>query len=131
MRTINAYIKNRYDKYEDRVLEFMSKVYDDIKDNKNKISNYHLCMLDLLVVQLQIYYTSCDQLLKLTDLTTTDAYARAAKSPVISVLNKAHANIIDIMQKLSLSDLEIAKLKHINKNDDGESAEELLNNLIN
>lgn len=124
----NTYIEEKYNQYDQRVKDFIAKIFEDLSKNNESISNYHLCMCDLLVVQLQIYFAACDQMKGLTDLTTTDDYKRAAKSPVISVLNKAHANIIDIMQKLSLSNLEIARLKRLSKEDDG-SAEELLNDL--
>lgn len=124
----NTYIEEKYNQYDQRVKDFISKILEDLSKNNESISNYHLCMCDLLVVQLQIYFAACDQMKGLTDLTTTDDYKRAAKSPVISVLNKAHANIIDIMQKLSLSNLEIARLKRLSKEDDN-SAEELLNDL--
>lgn len=130
MKNKFEYIEATYKDYDKRAVEFITKIFEDLSKNNEKISNYHLCMCDLLVVQLQIYFTACDQMKGLTDLTTTDSYARAAKSPVISVLNKAHANIIDIMQKLSLSSLEIAKLKRLNKGDDDETTKELLNELI-
>ena len=125
----NTYIEEKYNQYDQRVKDFIAKIFEDLSKNNESISNYHLCMCDLLVVQLQIYFAACDQMKGLTDLTTTDDYKRAAKSPVISVLNKAHANIIDIMQKLSLSNLEIARLKRLSKGGDDESAEELLNDL--
>lgn len=131
MKILNdGFIRQNYASYDNRVIEFLSKIYMDVVNQNEHISNYNYCMIDLLAVQLQIYYTSCDQLLKLTDLTTVDSYNRAAKSPVISVLNKAHANIIDIMQKLSLSNIELAKLRRLNNNDDAESAEELLKDLV-
>lgn len=124
----NTYIEEKYNQYDQRVKDFIAKIFEDLSKNNESISNYHLCMCDLLVVQLQIYFAACDQMKGLTDLTTTDDYKRAAKSPVISVLNKAHANIIDILQKLSLSNLEIARLKRLSKEDDN-SAEELMNDL--
>lgn len=131
MKTIDPYIQKRFEDSDDRAIEFLSKIYEDLNDNNdNKISNYHLCMLDLLSVQLQLYFTACDQFKKLTDITTTDSYSRTAKSPILGVINKCHANIIDIMQKLSLSNIEIAKLKRIQSGDDDTSAESLYKSLV-
>jgi hypothetical protein len=64
-------------------------------------------------------------------LASEDNYKRIAKSPHIMILNKSHQEILNILQKLSLSPFEKAKLKRLNNTDDVESAEALLQNLIN
>lgn len=123
-------IRQRYNKYDERVIEYLINISKSLKE-QNVNDEYYYCMFDLLVIQLHLYYSSCDQLMKLKDLTSEDNYKRLVKSPLIGVLQKCHSQILDIMQKLSISPIEKAKLKRLNTTDDDESAEELLNSLIN
>ena len=123
-------IRQRYNKYDERVIEYLINISKSLKE-QNANDEYYYCMFDLLVIQLHLYYSSCDQLMKLKDLTSEDNYKRLVKSPLIGVLQKCHSQILDIMQKLSISPIEKAKLKRLNTADDDESAEELLNSLIN
>ena len=123
-------IRQRYNKYDERVIEYLINISKSLKE-QNVNDEYYYCMFDLLVIQLHLYYSSCDQLIKLKDLTSEDNYKRLVKSPLIGVLHKCHSQILDIMQKLSISTIEKAKLKRRNTTDDDESAEELLNSLIN
>ena len=123
-------IRQRYNKYDERVIEYLINISKSLKE-QNVNDEYYYCMFDLLVIQLHLYYSSCDQLMKLKDLTSEDNYKRLVKSPLIGVLQKCHSQILDIMQKLSISPIEKAKLKRLNITDDDESAEELLNSLIN
>ena len=123
-------IRQRYNKYDERVIEYLINISKSLKE-QNVNDEYYYCMFDLLVIQLHLYYSSCDQLMKLKDLTSEDNYKRLVKSPLIGVLQKCHSQILDIMQKLSISPIEKAKLKRLNTADDDESAEELLNSLIN
>ena len=131
MKTIDPYIQKTYEGYDDRVLVFMSRVYEDCINNNNKLSNYFYCCLDLLASQLKLYFIALDIIDEQKKISSEDSYRRISKDPSISVLNKCHEQILNILAKLSLSPFEQAKLKRLNKNDDNESAEELLNSLIN
>ena len=131
MKTIDPYIKKTYESYDDRVLVFMSRVYEDCINNNDKLSNYFYCCLDLLATQLKLYFIASDIIDEQKKISSEDSYRRISKDPSISVLNKCHEQILNILAKLSLSPFEQAKLKRLNKNDDDESAEELLNSLIN
>ena len=131
MKTIEPYIKKTYENYDDRVLVFMSRVYEDCIKNNDKLSNYFYCCLDLLATQLKLYFIASDIIDEQKKISSEDSYRRISKDPSISVLNKCHEQILNILAKLSLSPFEQAKLKRLNKNDDDESAEELLNSLIN
>ena len=62
-------------------------------------------------------------------VSSEDNYKRQAKNPAIAVMNNAHKEILNILQKLSLSPFEIAKLKRLNNAGDDESAEQLLKEL--
>lgn len=120
----------RYGKYDDRVIDYIINITKSIK-GQEATDEYYYCMFDLLAVQLHLYFTSCDQLMQLKDLTSEDNYKRLAKTPIVGILQKCHSQILDIMQKLSLGQMEQAKLKRLNKNDDDESAQELIDKLIN
>ena len=130
MKTIDPYIKKTYENYDDRVLVFMSRVYEDCINNNDKLSNYFYCCLDLLATQLKLYFIASDIIDEQKKISSEDSYRRISKDPSISVLNKCHEQILNILAKLSLSPFEQAKLKRLSKNDDDESAEELLNSLI-
>lgn len=130
MKNFNEIIlKKRYQQYGDDTVEFLINAYNAVKELNNKTNDYYYCIFDLLATQVYLFFSTKNQLLGLKDLTTTDAYQRAAKSPIISVLNKSHSNIMDIMQKLSLGQMEQAKLKRLNNGGEDESAQDLLNKL--
>lgn len=128
MKNINAYIKETYKDYDERVLIFMSRVYEDCIKNNDKLSNYFYCCLDLLATQLKLYFLASDIIDEQKKLSSEDSYKRISKDPSISVLNKSHEQILNILQRLSLSPFDQAKLKRLNSDDDG-SAEELLKSL--
>lgn len=128
---MNNYIQETYKNEDSRVITFISRVYDDCVKNNENLSNYFYCCLDLLCVQLKLYYMALDALNTEKTLASEDNYKRIAKSPHIMILNKSHQEILNILQKLSLSPFEKAKLKRLNNSDDAESAEALYNNLIN
>lgn len=129
MKNINAYIKETYKDYDERVLIFMSRVYEDCIKNNDKLSNYFYCCLDLLATQLKLYFLASDIIDEQKKLSSEDSYKRISKDPSISVLNKSHEQILNILQRLSLSPFDQAKLKRLNVIDEDESAEELLNEL--
>ena len=131
MKLVDEYIQKHYDAYDDRVKLLLSRTFEDCKKNNEKLSNYFYTCLDLLAHQASLYYMAWDAIEADKKVSSEDNYKRAAKNPAIMVLNKAHQEILNILQKLSLSPFEIAKLKRLNKGDDSEDAEILLNNLIN
>ena len=129
MKTIDPYIQKTYKGYDDRVLVFMSRVYDDVKEQNTKINNYFFVTLDLLANQLLLYFRALDAINADAALSTEDSYKRQAKSPNIAILNHAHQEIIKILDDYGLSPFASAKIKRLNNGDDTD-AEELLNNLI-
>ena len=128
---INQYIEETYKDYDVRVKTFLSRVYEDVvNDKSNVINNYFYCCLDLLATQLHLYFMAIDVIEAEKSLSSEDSYKRVSKNPCIAILNHAHQEILNIMQKLSLSPLDKAKLNRLNRGEDNESAEELLNSLI-
>ena len=130
MKTIDPYIQKTYEGYDDRVLVFMSRVYEDCINNNDKLSNYFYCCLDLLATQLKLYFIASDIIDEQKKISSEDSYRRISKDPSISVLNKCHEQILNILAKLSLSPFEIAKLKRVQNGDNDQDAEELLDSLV-
>ena len=130
MKTIDPYIQKTYEGYDDRVLMFMSRVYEDCITNNEKLSNYFYCCLDLLATQLKLYFIASDVIAEHKKLSSEDSYRRISKDPSISVLNKCHEQILNILAKLSLSPFEQAKLSRLKNGDGDQDAEELLNSLV-
>ena len=130
MKTIDPYIQKTYEGYDDRVLVFMSRVYEDCINNNDKLSNYFYCCLDLLATQLKLYFIASDIIDEQKKISSEDSYRRISKDPSISVLNKCHEQILNILAKLSLSPFEMAKLKRVQNGDGDQDASELLDSLI-
>jgi phage terminase small subunit len=131
MKTIDPYIQKTYEGYDDRVLVFMSRVYEDVKEQNTKINNYFYVTLDLLANQLLLYFRALDAINADASLSTEDSYKRQAKSPQIAILNHAHQEIIKILDDYGLSPFASAKIKRLNNGDGDQDAEELLDNLVN
>jgi len=130
MKTIDPYIQKTYEGYDDRVLVFMSRVYEDVKEYNTKINNYFFVTLDLLANQLLLYFRALDAINADASLSTEDSYKRQAKSPQIAILNHAHQEIIKILDDYGLSPFASAKINRLKNGDNDQDAEELLENLI-
>jgi phage terminase small subunit len=130
MKTIDPYIQKTYEGYDDRVLVFMSRVYEDVKEQNIKINNYFFVTLDLLANQLLLYFRALDAINADASLSTEDSYKRQAKSPQIAILNHAHQEIIKILDDYGLSPFASAKINRLKNGDGDQDAEELLDNLI-
>ena len=130
MKTIDPYIQKTYESYDDRVLVFMSRVYEDVKEQNAKINNYFFVTLDMLANQLLLYFRALDSINADASLSTEDSYKRQAKSPNIAILNHAHQEIIKILDDYGLSPFASAKIKRLNNGDGDQDAEELLDSLV-
>ena len=130
MKILDPYIQKRYSEYDERVIEFLSRVYEDVKENNEKINNYFYCCMDLLANQLKLYFLGVDAIDADKKVSSTDDYKRVSKNPAIAVMTHAHQQILDILQKFSLSPFDAAKLKRLKNNDGDEDAETLLNSLV-
>ena len=130
MKTIDPYIQKTYESYDDRVLVFMSRVYEDVKEQNAKINNYFFVTLDLLANQLLLYFRALDAINADASLSTEDSYKRQAKSPQIAILNHAHQEIIKILDDYGLSPFASAKINRLKNGDNDQDAEELLDSLV-
>lgn len=132
MKLTKDIIQKRYAEYDKRIIDFLHNIYEDVKDQNNKINNYFFVTFDLLANQLLLYFRALDAINKDASLSTEDSYKRTAKSPNIAILNHAHQEIMKILDDYGLSPFASAKIKRLkNESTDDESAEELLNSLIN
>ena len=132
MKLTKDIIQKRYSEYDKRIIDFLSNIYEDVKEQNNKINNYFFVTFDLLANQLLLYFRALDAIKTDATLSTEDSYKRTAKSPNIAILNHAHQEIIKILDDYGLSPFASAKIKRLkNESTDNESAEELLNSLIN
>ena len=122
MKTIDPYIQKTYEGYDDRVLVFMSRVYEDVKEQNSKINNYFFVTLDLLANQLLLYFRALTAINADAALSTEDSYKRQAKSPNIAILNHAHQEIIKILDDYGLSPFASAKIKRLNNGDNDQDA---------
>ena len=127
---MNNYIQDTYKDYDNRVIVFLNRVYEDCINSNDNLNNYFYCCLDLLSNQLDLYYRALDAINEDNTLSTEDSYRRQAKSPNIAILNHAHQEILNILSKLSLSPFDRAKLKRVKGDDSDESAENLVASLI-
>lgn len=130
MKLTKDTISKRYAKYDERIIDFLNNIYEDVREShKNNINNYFFVTFDLLANQLLLYYRALDAINKDASLSTEDSYKRQAKSPHIAILNHAHQEIMKILDDYGLSPFASAKIKRLNVIDEDESAEELLNSL--
>lgn len=127
---IKNYIQEHYADTDDRIKQKLSRVYEEVeKNNPNNINNYFFNTLDLLCAQYEVFFMSYDALREAGKVNQDDRYHRQAKNINITVMTRASKEILDIMDKLSISPVIKAKVNKLNKDDDSESAEEILNEL--
>lgn len=131
MNRLTSQVLNKFHNVEDqRVIDFIDAVTNDVRDKKIAVTEYLKTILSMLVVQLTLYFKAVDQIYDAEKVSSKDVYDRKSKAPEISVLNKAHDKILELMDKISLSPLAEAKVKKLNKDDDAD-AKDLLDDLIN
>lgn len=129
MKLRDEIIKN-FNDLDPRVIEYLDKIISEVNLNKSNTSDYTRVILEMLVVQLILYYKSSDQMISDTKVTSVDDYKRAAKNPAISVMQKANDQILILLDKINLSPMQKAKMNKLSK-DDEVDAKELLEDLIN
>ena len=131
MKLSKDIISNRYKDYDPRIIDFLNNIYEDVRESNPKINNYFFVTFDLLANQLLLYFRALDAINNDAALSTEDSYRRQAKNPCIAILNHAHQEIMKILDDYGLSPFASAKIKRLNNtNDDDESAEQLLKELI-
>ena len=131
MKLTKDIIQKRYSEYDDRIIDFLNNIYEDVKDH-NKINNYFFVTFDLLANQLLLYFRALDAIKTDATLSTEDSYKRTAKSPNIAILNHAHQEIIKILDDYGLSPFASAKIKRLkNESANDEDTKMIIDRLIN
>ena len=132
MKLTKDIIQKRYAEYDDRIIDFLNNIYEDVKDHSNKINNYFFVTFDLLANQLLLYFRALDAIKTDSTLSTEDSYKRTAKSPNIAILNHAHQEIIKILDDYGLSPFASAKIKRLkNESANDEDTKMIVDRLIN
>ena len=132
MKLTKDIIQKRYSEYDERIIDFLNNIYEDVKDNSNKINNYFFVTFDLLANQLLLYFRALDAINNDAALSTEDNYKRLSKSPNIAILNHAHQEIIKILDDYGLSPFASAKIKRLkNESVNDEDTKKIMNSLIN
>lgn len=115
---------------DDRVTDYVDKLISSLNQNEVEINDYTKLILMMIVNELILYFKATDAIYDNDEVSSTDNYDRKAKMPEISIMQKAHDQILTLMDKISASPLsraKINKLKQNNNNElDAESAFELL-----
>lgn len=120
-----------YKDLDPRIILYLEHVINEI--NKSKVTDYTKVILSMLVPQLIIYYKSLDELNSSdNDLTNENKYYGKSKSPVIIIMQKANDQILNLLDKISLSPMTKAKIKKLNTTEENtkSSGEYVLNKLI-
>lgn len=132
MKTVNKYIQEHFSNVDDRIKIKLNRVYEEVEsNNSNNINNYFYNALDLLCAQYEVFYLAYDALKEAGKINQDDKYNRTAKNINITVMTRASKEILDIMDKLSISPVIKAKVKKLNNDTEDESTEALINDLIN
>ena len=131
MKKLNEYILEHFSNVDERIKIKLSRVFDEVqKNNQNNINNYFYNALDLLCAQYEVFYLAYDAIKESGKINQDDKYNRTAKNINITVMTRASKEILDIMDKLSISPVVKAKVKKLQQKDDDEETKELLNELI-
>lgn len=113
---------SEYNKLDDRVVNYLQHVINEINISEKNVSDYTKVVLSMLVPQLIIYYRSLDDLNDNDELTNENKYYGKSKSPVILIMQKANDQILNLLDKISLSPLSRAKIKKLNTTEENNNA---------
>lgn len=129
MNILEETIKD-YKDLDPRIILYLEHVVNEI--GKDQVTDYTKVILGMLVPQLIIYYRSLDELNTKNDLTNENKYYGKSKSPVIIIMQKANDQILNLLDKISLSPMTKAKIKKLNTTEENtnSSGENVLKKLI-
>ena len=67
----------------------------------------------MILSQLVLYFKSLDEINTEDQVSSTDSYSRKAKMPAISVMQKAHDQILVLLDKILASPTALAKVSKL------------------
>ncbi len=112
-----------------RVTDFIDRIITEV-EKKGEVTEYDKSLLNMLVIQLVLYYKAIDEIVSNKNVTHEDNYDRKARNPEITVMNKANDEIILLLDKLAVAPYSQAKVAKLKRTDDGEKAKEILEDLL-
>jgi len=120
-------LKDRYNKYPEKVQEYMSSVVDDLtRDYGEGWPSSWLISLDILADHLSLYVEAIEQIKK-NGTSHVNREGRQVKNPNITVLSNAMSEIRDITKQFAFSPIQRSKLKALETAD----ADMIKDNYIN
>lgn len=101
---------------DDRVIDFVDKLISSLQQNNVEINDYTKLIIIMIINELILYFKASDIIYDNDDISNKDTYNRKAKMPEISILQKAHDQILTLMDKISASPLSRAKIYKLKQN---------------
>lgn len=129
MRLNKDNILSNFSNYDERVVDNLALIIDELKNKKVPVNNYSLVIFQLLATQFAIYYKSLDVINGDGDISSEDSYKRKAKSPELAALQKSHQEIVHLLDSLAISPLSSAKVNKLNEREIISKEESSLNKL--
>ena len=133
MRFTKNNILKSFEGYEQRVIDFLEYVLEELKLNNKVLSNYTLVILQLLATQLKLNFKAQDALGDQISDTKETKYGEVTKPKTeVTVLMQSHKEIVKLLDKLGLSPLEKSKIRKLNsvQENDNEEGSNILGNLM-
>ncbi len=117
---------------DERAIMFLDNVVNELNTAGIPTTDYVKLILNMMIVQLVLYYKAQDEVFEDAKVSSEDSYKRRAKSPAISIMQTTNDKILNLMDKISMSPLSKAKVdklkeKSNNKQDAGELLAALMN----
>lgn len=121
-----------FENYDQRTQDMMENIVKQLAKQEKEVNDYALVILQLVAVQFEIYFKALDDVIRDGIVNSTQVGDRTINQPKpqLEALQKSNTQITRLLDKIGISPLEAAKIKKLNKSDDGESGKELLNSLI-
>lgn len=101
---------------DERVIDYIDKLISSLQQNNVEINDYTKLIIMMIVNELILYFKASDVIYDNDDISSKDNYDRKAKMPEISILQKAHDQILTLMDKISASPLSRAKIHKLKQN---------------
>lgn len=134
MRFSKFNVLKSFEGSDQRVLDFLEYILDELKAKEKALNNYTLVILQLLSAQLNLYFKAQDEVCSNVTEVSDTKYGKVKKiKPEVQIMMSAHKEVTRLLDKLGLSPLEKAKIKRMNTTEQNSQADgtELLAALIN
>lgn len=114
-------IRKIFKDYDKRVIDFLELIVVGLD---GQIHDFMLTNLQLLAVQLMIYFKALDEVKK-SDLTTVTQKG-PKQAPCLDVLQKAHARILELLKECGITKASKTRINRMQRSDDTGETETLI-----